>query len=62
MTEKSEAVDKCKEFKNKVESEVWHKIKCLCTDNGGAYTSYELFKYLWAHKIWRQFTYPSMPQ
>jgi len=34
MKEKSEALDKFKEFKNIVESEVGHKIKCLRMDNG----------------------------
>jgi len=34
MKEKSEALDKFKEFKNKAESEVGHKIKCLRTNNG----------------------------
>jgi len=44
--EKSEAIDKFKEFKNKVESGVGHKIKCLRTDNRGEYTSHEFFEYL----------------
>ena len=34
MKEKPEALDKFKEFKNKVETEVGHKIKCLRIDNG----------------------------
>ena len=62
MKEKSEALDKFKEFKNKVESEVGHKIKCIRIDNGGEYTSDEFFEYLQAHKIRRQSTCPSTPQ
>jgi len=62
MKEKSETLDKFKELKNKVETEVGHKIKCLHTDNGREYTSDELFEYLQAHRIQRQFTYSSTPQ
>jgi len=51
MKEKSEALDKFKESKNKDKSEVGHKIRCLRTDNGGEYTLDEFFKYLQAHKI-----------
>ena len=51
MKEKSKALDNFKEFKNKVESEAGHKIKCLHTDNGGEYTSDEFFGYIRAHRI-----------
>jgi len=53
IKEKLEAPDKFKEFKNKVETEVGHKIKCLHTDNEGKYTSDEFFEYLQAHRIRR---------
>jgi len=62
IKEKSEALYKFKEFKNKVESKVGHKIKCLRMDNGGEYTSYKFITYLQAHTIRRQFTCPSTPQ
>jgi len=46
-----------------VESKVGHKIKCLCTDNGGEYISNEFFEYLlWTHRIRHQFACPSTPQ
>lgn len=32
MKEKSEALNKFKEFKDKVKTEVGNKIKCICTD------------------------------
>jgi len=51
MKEKSEALDKFKEFKNKVETEVGHKIQSLSTDNGGENTSNEFFEYLRAHRM-----------
>jgi len=51
VKEKSEALDKCKEFKNKAESEVGHKIKCLHTNNMREYTSNEFFEYLRVHRI-----------
>ena len=35
---KSEAFDKFKLFKAKVENECGHKIKCLRSDNGGEFT------------------------
>jgi len=33
LIEKLEEIEKFKEFKNKVESELGHKVMCLCTDN-----------------------------
>ena len=38
MKEKSKALMKFKEFKDKIEKEVGCKIWCLSTDNGGEYT------------------------
>ena len=61
MKEKLEALDKFKEFKNKVESELGHKVKCLHVDNGWEYTSDELFEYLQTHRIQWQFTYLDTP-
>ena len=51
MKEKSETLDKFKELKNKVETEVGHKIQSLSTDNGGENTSNEFFEYLRAHRM-----------
>ncbi|RVW66421.1 Retrovirus-related Pol polyprotein from transposon TNT 1-94 [Vitis vinifera] len=43
MKEKSETFSKFKEFKEMTEAEVDKRICCLCTDNGGEYTSDEFF-------------------
>jgi len=53
MNVKSKTLDKFKEFKNKVETEVGHKIKCLDIDNEGEYASNEFFEYLQAYRIRR---------
>ena len=34
LIEKLEEIEKFKEFKNKVESELGHKVMCLHVDNG----------------------------
>ena len=62
MKEKLEALNKFKQFQNKVETKIGHKIKCLRTDNRGEYTFIEFFEYLRTHRIRRQFTCPSTPQ
>lgn len=62
MKEKSEAFNKFKEFKDKVETKVGNKIKFLRTDNGGEYTSDEFNNYLKTCGIRRQFLCPSTPQ
>ena len=62
MKEKSEALIKFKNYKDKVENEVGRRIKYLRTDNGGEYTSHEFSKYLEDHKIRRQLTCPNTPQ
>lgn len=51
LKEKFEVFLKFKKFKEKVEREVDHKIHCLCTDNGGEFTSEEFSKYLKEHGI-----------
>ena len=62
MKEKSETLEKFKEFKLMVESEVGRKIQCLRTDNGGEYISDEFSSYLVQCNIRRQLTYPNTPQ
>ena len=51
MKEKSEALEKFKEFCTDTKSLVGHQIQCLRTDNGGEYTSDEYNKYLKRRKI-----------
>ena len=53
IKEKSKILAKFKEFKEKVESEVEKKIRCLRTDNGGEYTSKESYDLLKDCKIRR---------
>ena len=62
LKEKSEAFDKFKGFKEKVEKEVGRKIQCLRTDNGGEFTSTEFTRYLQDCEIKRQLTCPNTPQ
>ncbi|KAI4312513.1 hypothetical protein MLD38_037320 [Melastoma candidum] len=62
MKEKSEALQKFKEFKNKAECDLQTKVRCLRTDNGGEYTSNEFAEYLKESKIRRQLTCPHTPQ
>jgi transposase InsO family protein len=62
MKEKSEALSKFKEFKEKVESELDKKVRCIRTDNGREYVSREFDAYLKNYKIQRQLTCPNTPQ
>lgn len=62
LKEKSEVFSKFKEFKEKVEREVDHKLRCLRKDNGGEFTSEEFSKYLKEHEIQRQLTCLRTPQ
>jgi Integrase core domain len=50
---KSEILSKFKEFKEKVESDLDKKVRCLCTDNGREYISHDFDTYLKKHKIQR---------
>ena len=47
LKEKSEAFDKFKIFKNRVENESGMKIKCLRSDRGGEFTSNEFNMFFW---------------
>ena len=51
MKEKSEALIKFKEFKEKVEKEIGCKVQCLCTNNREEYTSKEFTQFLQSHSI-----------
>jgi transposase InsO family protein len=62
MKEKSEVFTKFKEFKEKIESELNMKIKCLRTDNGRDYLTNQFTIYHAEHKIRRQLTCPNTPQ
>ena len=62
MTEKSETFSKFKEFKEMTEVEVDKRIRCLCTDNGGEYTSDEFFYFLRECRVRHQFTCANTPQ
>lgn len=62
MKEKSEALQRFKEFKSKAESDLQKKVKCLRTDNGGEYSSREFAEYLKEYNIRRQLTCPYTPQ
>nr|CAD1829790.1 unnamed protein product [Ananas comosus var. bracteatus] len=62
IKEKSEVLQKFKEFKEKVEGQTGYKIRCMRTDNGGEYTSAEFSAYLRECKIRRQLTCPRTPQ
>lgn len=39
LRQKSKVLNKFKEFKENVQKELDLNIQCLCTDNGGEYTS-----------------------
>nr|KAJ0207696.1 hypothetical protein LSAT_V11C500296640 [Lactuca sativa] len=62
MKEKSETFSKFQEFKTTVEGEVRMNIRCLCSDNGGKYTSEEFNRYLQECGIRHQLTYANTPQ
>ena len=46
VKEKSEVLSKFKEFRDKIEGDLNKNIQCVCTDNGGEYTSKEFCDYL----------------
>ena len=62
LKEKSEAFEKFKVFKAKVENEFKLKIKCLRSDRGGEFTSDQFYDYCDEHRIKRQLSAPITPQ
>ena len=62
MKHKSEALDKFKEFQNRVENQLNRKIKALRSDRGGEYLSLEFDEHLKDCGIVSQLTPPGTPQ
>ena len=62
LKEKSEAFEKFKIFKNKVENESRVKIKTLRSERGGEFTSREFNIYYEDHGIKRQLSSPPTPE
>ena len=62
LKEKSEAFDKFKIIKNKVENESGMKIKCLRSDRGGEFTSREFNTFCEVNGIKRQLSTPRTPE
>jgi len=62
MKHKDEAFEKFKSFKDLVENESDHKIKCLRSDRGGEFTSNEFFDFCEEHGIKREFSTTKTPQ
>jgi transposase InsO family protein len=62
LKEKSEALNKFKDFKTLVENEKETKIKCLRQENGGEFTSKEFNLFYETHGIKRQLSTTRTPQ
>ncbi|CAL5326432.1 unnamed protein product [Camellia sinensis] len=62
LVEKSEALSMFKHFKSYVEKEVEGHIKCLRTDRGREFTSFEFNEFCTEHGIKRQLTAAYTPQ
>ena len=62
LKSKSQIFQKFVEWKTLVENLYKGKIKTLCTDNGGEYTSTELSTYLRKEGVHHELTVPKTPQ
>ena len=62
LTQKSQVLEKFKEFKAFVENETGCQIQTLRSDNGGEYTSKAFNDFCREHGIQRQFSTPYTPQ
>jgi transposase InsO family protein len=62
LKEKSEALNKFKDFKTLVENEKETKIKCLRSDNDGEFTSREFDVFCETQGVKRQFSTARTPQ
>ena len=62
LKEKSEAFDKFKIFKNRVENESGVKIKCLRPNRGGEFTSREFNIFSEENGIKRKISSPKTPK
>ena len=60
--ESDEVLDRFCEFKALVENQSGKKIKVLCSDNGGEYTSGGFVDFCNEARIKREFTVPYNPQ
>ena len=62
LKNKSEALNKLKEFKLFIENQKGHKIKCFRSDNGGEFCSTDFESFLRSNGIAHQKTNPYCPQ
>ena len=62
LKNKSQIFEKFVEWKALVENSFGQKLKTLCTDNGGEYTSAEFTMYLKKQGVRHEFTVPKTPQ
>jgi transposase InsO family protein len=62
LKEKYEAFEKFKDFKSLIENEIDLKIKCLRSNIGGEFTSYEFDEFCENHGIKRHFSATRIPQ
>lgn len=62
LSQKYQALDSFKKYKNKVETKTGKKVKALRTDRGGEYLSNDFKKFCVKHGIRRQITTSFSPQ
>ena len=62
MKEKSEALERFREFKTLIKNQARRKIRVLRTNNKGEYTSNEFMEYCSTKGIKKEHTVPHIPQ